>query len=178
VKIDDLLYFAPGIRFDEVNFDGHELPDQFEQRIRGFYLGPASRAVEAGDAFAAGVLLVVCIDALARFQIGGAVGERFKTFARKELASFADEGRARDLYDMFRNGLVHEARIKSGAQFTLDFDPAFTYHRSEDITIINPARLAEEVQLALDVYVERLKTIPETLEQLAAILKADHAADV
>lgn len=178
MRIGDRLFFAPGIRFDEVDFESHELPNQFRQRIRGYYLEPAAKAVAAGDAFAAGILLVVCIDALARFQVGGQVGDRFETFARNELASFSAESRARELYETFRNGLVHEARIKFGAQFSLDFDPALAYYRSNGVTIINPACLFDELGQALDAYIERLITDEEAFERLAAILKEDHAQDV
>ena len=46
------------------------MPDQFERRVRSFYLEPAIVCAEAGFGFAAGVLLLACIDALARIKMG------------------------------------------------------------------------------------------------------------
>lgn len=80
MKTGDTLFFAPGIRFVEVDLNGTALARQFERRIAGFYLDPADRCATEGFAFAAGVILVSCIDALARFHVGGGVGTRFKTF--------------------------------------------------------------------------------------------------
>src|SRR5882672_10174553 len=108
--IDDILYFAPGILFDEVDLGGQQLPEQFRARIEGFYLQPADLCADKDAAFAAGVLVLACIDALARVQIGGGVGERFKKFAADELPSFKSGDRAARLYHDFRNGLIHEAR--------------------------------------------------------------------
>ena len=76
MKLGDVLYFAPGIRFDQVDLGGPRLPEQFRQRVRGFYIAPAEKCAEMDYAFAAGVLLVSCIDALARHRFGDGVGRR------------------------------------------------------------------------------------------------------
>jgi hypothetical protein len=89
--------------------------------MNGFYLEPAARCAADRHAFAAGVLLVTCIDALARMRFNNPkVGDRIKRFAREELRSFSASGLATRFYEDFRNGLVHEARIKNGGQFSLD----------------------------------------------------------
>ena len=44
MRIGDLVYFAPGLRFDEINLDGSALPQQVELRISGYYLKPAKNA--------------------------------------------------------------------------------------------------------------------------------------
>ena len=106
MKIGELLYFAPGVTFNEVQFHGPALPAQLERRIRGFYLEPAERCAEAGFAFAAGVLLMTCIDALARFRYGND-GNRFRFFAKEALTSFCDEEHARQFHRAFRHGLIH-----------------------------------------------------------------------
>jgi hypothetical protein len=176
MRIDDILYFAPEIPFNAVDFNSPQMPVQFQSRIEGFYLAPARRCVDAGFAFAAGSLAVVCIDALARFQVGGKVGPRFKAFVRRELRSFASETKARQLYDEFRNGLIHEARIKRGAQFSLDADATIT--EIGGVLLVNPARLTEEVTEALGNYVDRLVRDSAERRRLARLLVADHADDV
>lgn len=40
MKIGDLLFFAPGIRFDELDLTGAKLPEQLQQRIGGYYVEP------------------------------------------------------------------------------------------------------------------------------------------
>lgn len=175
MRIDDLLYFAPGIRFDEVDFSGRDLPEQFRERLEGFYLRPASLCADAGAAFAAGVLVLACIDALARIQIGGAVGERFIKFAAAELPSFNLQERAARLYFEYRNGLIHEARIKKGAQFTLQFDTTLT--DLDGVLIINPRSLLHELREALLRFVAHLQSNSEATDSLIAVLRSDHAED-
>jgi hypothetical protein len=177
MRIDELLYFAPGVTFDQLDLGGENLPDQFESRIRGFYIAPAVDCANAGYWFAAGVLLLSCIDALARFKTGSQiVGDRFKSFARQELKSFAEENRADRLYYAFRNGLVHEGRIKAGAQFSLDTEN--TVDELQGAFVINPRRLADEVDGALSRYVSQLKADRNLRSQLAARLSKDHRDDL
>lgn len=52
MKIGDLLYFAPGIRFDQVDLDGVGLPVQLHKRIEGLYILPAEECAARGHAFA------------------------------------------------------------------------------------------------------------------------------
>jgi len=176
VKIDDILYFAPKVRFDDLDFVGHELPQQFAARINGYYLDAAEHCGHSGFAFAAGVLVLAAIDALARVQIGGAVGSRFKSFAAHELGSFSKAETAAKLYDDFRNGLIHEARIKQGAQFSLQSGQ--TIAEADGVVIVNPLLLSSEVRGALERYVRKLNREPKLLSDLRNRLMQDHADDV
>jgi hypothetical protein len=177
MKIDDVLYFAPGLPFSDVDFDGPRLPSQFEARIIGFYLDPADSCIEMKFAFAAGVLLTTCIDALSRSETGSPdVKMRFTSFCRSHLPSLGGETIAERFYCEFRNGLVHEARIKKGAQFSFDFDE--TANQTDGVLIINPAGLTREVREALGAFTQRLKRDPAQLKQFAARLKADHTEEV
>jgi len=104
MRIGEILYFAPGIRFDKVDLNGTGLPRQFECRIAGFYLDAADRCAKGSFAFASGVILVSCIDALARLRFNGGVGARFTKLIINELRSFKSGGLADRFYDEFRNG--------------------------------------------------------------------------
>lgn len=176
MQIGEHLYFAPNIRFDQLDLQGLALPEQFAQRIRGFYLDPAGLCAEKGFAFASGVLLVACIDALARFrtEING-TGERFRAFTKAQLPSFGTDELAKQLYDDFRCGLVHESRIKRGAQFSFDFE--CTALPLADALIINPSLLLQEVSEALDQYVALLQNDENERHRLAMQLTNDHAED-
>ncbi len=176
MRIGDLLYFAPGIRFDQVDLVGPELPSQFRHRITGFYIDPAEACANLGHAFAAGVLLVSAIDALARIRFRGGVGARFRRFAREELQSFPDDDLAERFYDEFRNGLVHEARLKNGGQFSLGV--AETVVLLGGLLLINPRCLADEVRTALDSYIALLQHDAGELGKLATRLKQDLAEDL
>jgi hypothetical protein len=175
MRIGDLLYFAPGLRFDQVDLDGPALPDQFRQRTEGFYLLPAEDCAAHQHAFAAGVLLVSCIDALARVRFGVGVGERFKRFARYELKSFAAGDLAERFYLDFRNGLIHEARLKEGGQFSLEVEK--TAQEIDGILLVNPGLLIDEVRSALAGYVAQLHGESSERAKLADVLRQDHAKD-
>jgi hypothetical protein len=175
MKIGDILYFAPKIHFGEVDLNGPRLPRQFKRRMAGFYVTPAEQCAQGGHAFAAGVLLVSCIDALARLRFGSGVGQRFKKFAREELQSFPNDDLAERFYDEFRNGLVHEARLKNGAQFSLDRQP--TVEQLDGILLVNPKHLAAEVRSALDAYVDLLTRDDAERRKLAKALQEDLAVD-
>jgi hypothetical protein len=177
MRIEDHLYFAPGIRFDDVDVHGTGLPEQFRARIQGFYLQPAYDCAQRGQAFAAGALVLVCVDALARILSGDElVGRRFKRFARNNLPSFASGNLAGRLYNDFRNGLIHEGRMKSGAQFSLEVQETLVC--VNQIMIINPVRLAAEVGGALDRFVEFLLRDAGARRRLSAVLIRDHDADL
>jgi hypothetical protein len=175
MKIGDILYFAPEIRFGEVDLDGPGLPGLFGRRVAGFYITPAEDCANRGYAFAAGLLLVSCIDALARIRFRDGVAKRFGKFAVDELKSFSAPGVADRFYDEFRNGLVHECRLKNGAQFALD--TGTTVEQLAGILIINPKYLAEEVRSALDSYVALLTRDEPEHRRLAASLTRDLAED-
>lgn len=175
MRIGDLLFFAPGLRFDQVDLDGSELPEQFRQRIEGLYIRPAEECAGGGHAFAAGVLLVSCIDALAKLRFGNGVGERFRRFAREELKSFASDDHAQRFYEEFRNGLVHEARLKEGAQFSLEIGA--TVQNVDGLLLVNPELLAAEVRSALDNYVRLARDDTKELAMLRQAIRKDNAKD-
>jgi hypothetical protein len=175
MRIGDLLYFGPGLRFDQVDLDGPELPKQFENRMIGFYIEPAEKCARCGYAFAAGVLLVSCIDALARLRFRDGVGRRFRKFVCKELRSFSADSLAQCFYDDFRNGLVHEARLKNGGQFSLETNT--TVAEFDGLLLINPACLAQEVRVALHSYVTVLSQDDRARARLALTLRRDHSDD-
>jgi len=175
MRIGDTLYFAPEIRFGDVDLDGPRLPQQFRQRVAGFYIVPSKECADRGHAFAAGVLLVSCIDALAYIRFGDVVGVRFRKLVDEELNSFSGSAITQRFYDEFRNGLVHEGRLKNGAQFSLEI--AETAETLDGILVVNPKHLAAEVLSALDCYVVFLQHDGQERAKLAATLKQDLSED-
>lgn len=157
--IDDILFFSPSIKFQNLEIESQKnLPDQFKERIQGFYLEPIKQLNDVGHAFAAGVLLVSCIDALSRYDaIHGKLKsdqKRFSKWAQSNLASFKN-GHSSRFYCDFRNGLVHEARIKKAGSFSYEIDDTFIV--ADEKMIINPALLIKEVSNTLEEFISKLK---------------------
>ncbi len=175
MRIGDVLYFAPGLRFTQVDFDAATVAGQVKRRIVGYYLQPVEECSKHGHAFAAGVLLVSCIDAMAWLRFGGSVGDRFRHFAHDELSSFASDELAARFYEDFRNGLVHEVRIKRGGQFSLELQS--TVQELNGVLLVNPKQLAREIRKALMRYVELVSCQDVERARLAANLKRDFAME-
>lgn len=128
--VDEELLFAPGLKYSEIKWDDDDaLIEAFKDRVKGFYLDPAKN-LNASEkyAFATGVLCVSTIDLLACLTIScnsGTVGMRFKQWIKDHITAFDNsdpnsEILADKFYDEFRNGLVHEGRIKNVGQFSYD----------------------------------------------------------
>jgi len=124
MKIGDILYFSPKYRFDQINWnDEEELIEAFRDRVEGFYLNPARVLNEHKYAFGSGILCVTTIDFLARITNNSErVGHRIKRWLTENMPKYFDETLAQRFHEEFRNGLVHEGRIKNCGQFSYDVD--------------------------------------------------------
>jgi hypothetical protein len=157
MRIAEELYFAPNIRFQQLDLTGAKLPDQFEARIRGFYLDPAISLAKKGHAFPSGVLLVVTIDAIARIcSTKKGVRERIIDWCERNLPSLSTQDVRRCFYEDFRNGLVHEARVKNGSEFNLDEKHAASLRGSR--LVVNPRVLADEIASSLAKFIATVKS--------------------
>jgi hypothetical protein len=176
MKVGDHVYFAPDIRFSDLDLDGPLLPEQYRTRIEGYYLTPAHRAAEAGDAFAAGLLVLAAVDAMSRLYFGLNRPSRkvkidFPTFVRLFLPSFSAPASAEILYDKYRNGLVHEARLKDGCQFELG--RAQTFDNTGPTPIIDPRHLVAKVRSALDKLVSEMNASQTFRSEFAKCLREE-----
>lgn len=182
VRIADNVEFAPGIRFSALDLSGKVLPRQYEVRIREYYLEPARRCAEANHAFASGLLVVSAIDAISRIHFGPnrtqrrRVGVDFQVFARTELPSFRNPAHARVLYEDFRNGLVHEARLKNGAQFQLSLGATADF--SSDLPRIDPAALLGEVGDAFERLVTSIEASQYFQQELVSLTRREFAEEL
>jgi hypothetical protein len=175
-RIGDELYFAPGIPFAAVDLQFGGLPNQFYQRIVGFYLNPAIKLAQARHDFAAGILAVCAADALGGF-ITGASGstERIVGFIRA-IPGLEDEGIARLFVDHFRNGLVHEARVKDGGEFSMEV-PRVALRRGSSLAV-NPRLLADSVHARLSEYRDRLNGNTDELKALKRKIRRRFATEL
>ena len=166
-RIADRLYFAPSITFADLDIErGERLPTQFRQRIAGYYLNPAVDLAVEGHAFAAGVLVVCAIDALALFTTGSqSVTGRITAFCRN-IPELTEEENARIFCESFRHGLVHHARVMDGNEFDDSINKIAV--RNGKHLAVHPLLLAKKVIEMLDEYVDGLNRNPEAK---AAFLK-------
>src|SRR5438445_10571819 len=121
MRVGDHVYFAPGIRFSDLDLGGTRLPAQYRTRVEEYYLRPAQRAAEAGDAFAAGLLALAGLDSMLRLYFGPNRPSRrvkfdFPSFRRLLLPSFSAPAHAEILYDQYRDGLVRPDRLNERLQ--------------------------------------------------------------
>jgi hypothetical protein len=162
MQIDNELYFAPEIRHLDWT-DVYNLIDAFYRRVMGYYLSPARILTDMNEAFGAGVLCVTTIDFLASIEENttSKVGDRFERWLINRIPKFdipdpliPQQTLACRFYKDFRNGLVHEGRIKNAGQFTLSNDSLIAFERYA--MIINPIYLVDWIEDGLSNYRDEL----------------------
>lgn len=176
MKIGEHVFFAPGVTFEQLDLDGTELPDQYRRRVEGYYLDPAELLIRAGSGFAAGLITVAAIDAMSRLYFGPnrlrrVTNRDFRTFARHLLPSFGKPKAADLLWENYRNGLVHEGRVKEGCQFELGRQT--TLDLTGPLPLIDPARLLAEVRAALQQLVKEMKESASFRREMAKLLRRE-----
>lgn len=206
MQIGNELYFAPDFSFLRLgNFSNEpEVLEAFKARVEHWYLMPAERLVERGDAFACGLICCATIDFLSRYAysepydseripkwLSDNVPEEFKQADKsgkthcskraptpKPYATLAER-----FYYEFRNGLVHEGRIKSLGQFSLepkyqDKIVDFVDHEKHQAMVINPQQLLKAIRAAFDVYCQQLESVRETRTDLLKQLQEDFKEEI
>jgi hypothetical protein len=177
MRVGDILYFSPNYKFSVLNWDDKKiLIDAFKDRVKGFYIKPAEKLNDDKNGFAAGVLCVTTIDFLARITIGADnVGERIERWLRKCITEFNQkdpDNRSRTLarrfYEEFRNGLVHEGRIKNCGQFSDNYSELI--HMEDKIMVINPVLLLEETKTSFETYMDNVENDTSLFHQFRCAL--------
>lgn len=183
--IGNILYFSPNYRFTQIDWDNkEELIKAFEDRVNGFYLDPAEKLNCIKTAFATGVMCVAAIDSLARIETGlKEVRKRFEGWLKSHISAFdkpdpknSSQTLAYRFYDDFRNGLLHEGRIKHCSQFSYHYkDIVFI---KKEVMLINPENLLKDVKKVFGEYILNVKTSHEAFGKLKEALKRDFQEDV
>lgn len=76
-----------------------------------------------------------------------------------KISDLSTDGTADIFYEDFRNGLVHNARIKNGSEFSVDINTLAIRDRGR--LIVHPELLARAVGQLLEQYVESLYQNPK-----------------
>jgi len=164
MRVDKRLFFAPGIEFKELKWeDIDSLTYAFSQRIEGFYLEPTRILLDSGQAFGSGVLCATIIDFLAAFSENTTanVGQRYERWLKQNMGEFnqpnpddKSTSLAKRFYDEFRNGLVHEGRIKNAGQFSFENEQMIVF--ANDAMIIHPVFLFNSTVQAYGTYIQSI----------------------
>ncbi len=187
MKVGDYLYFSKCIKFSDLDLDNiKHTVNAFQTRVEEFYLCPARNLLKNKYAFAGGVLCCACIDFLAHYSSSNTynrVGDRFKQWLRKNIPQFADKDqrnppqtRARSFYCDFRNGLVHEGRVKNLSQFSLENDQLIKIEGR--VMVVNPRQFLDLMEPAFCKYCSELKSDRCRAETLIAQLRKDFEQEI
>src|SRR3989442_5362628 len=117
MRIQDELYFAPNFKLSFLaSATSRQIIDAFERRIFDYYFDAADVLNQNKKAFGAGDICFDAIDAIAKYEFDGAgrVADRFKKWINR-LLDFKNLtwSELETVYDDFRNGVTHEARVKN-----------------------------------------------------------------
>jgi len=104
------------------------------------------------------------------------VDRDFRTFARLRLPGFKEATRADSLYSNYRNGLVHEARLKNGCQFQLGL--ARTCDDRGPAMVVDPARLLAEVRAAVAALVAEMRESAAFRREMVRYIEREFAFEL
>jgi hypothetical protein len=108
---------------------------------------------------------------------------RFEKWLYKNILDFnekdsnsSNRSLARRFYEDFRNGLIHEGRIKKCGQFSYEFKN--TVSVNDGIMLINPKTLLKDMKKVFAEYIREVKENQEAFGKLKEALKRDFQGDV
>ena len=179
MKIQDVLYYAPNFKLAYLaTATSSDIVNAFESRISEYYFKAAEILNNQKSAFGAGDICFDAIDAIARFEFGsGGVGERFKKWISR-LPDFKalPRNEIEGVYDDFRNGITHEARIKNGGQFSYEIGRSI--YVENGIIVINPSLLLNQIRHEFARFMEDVKSDSYATERLANSIRHDFREDL
>ena len=193
------LYYSPSCKFEDLkrlidNKEERGLLKCFEERVKELYLEPAYVLIkEANDkksdnssiglVFSAGLICVSAIDFLGRFYFGCPKDEvecRFVGWLLKYMSPPFNALLAKKFYKDFRNGLVHECRIKNGGEFSLNEGETIREEVDDNgvrYLVVNPEKLLKKLDDGFKNYLDDLQQDENMLCQLIECLEKDFNED-
>lgn len=181
MRIGGELYFSQKFKFVDLDLNDKEgLLEAFKDRVEGFYLRPAKLLNKEKNGFACGLICLSAIDFLSRirYKERNRVGMRNKKWITEYLG-IPDIG-AKQIYEQFRNGLVHEGRVKELGQFWYK-SPKLTWIEKEqksNVMLINPDKLLASLEKGFSRYLIELKEDNQKFELFRKIFVEDFGDEI
>lgn len=155
MELDGKKMYSPKYPLAELrDADDEKVLEAFGDRIRNWYIGPiASMLKDPGNDFTSLAIECMLLDALSGYYFGlqkDSSPKTFKDFTREVVPGMKERSTAEMFYDAFRNGILHETRIKKSG---------FISRRVDDVVVedngalyVNPQELHEVLQNWFDSY--------------------------
>jgi hypothetical protein len=178
MRINDAIFFSPQLLLKDLDLTDKGLViKSFKERILGYYFEPIQVLLAAEQAFAAGALECLLIDAFARYStpIDG-VEARMVRWCEENLG--VNNADATDFYKFFRCGLLHEGHIKNYGQFTFNQEFDRSIERKSNFIVVNPKPLFIALQKYLDVFITLLEHNAGLYQIFATRMRADFEDEV
>lgn len=161
MRVEDILYFSPSYKTPYLDLEnGEELLLAFIERVEEFYFKPAEKLNNEFEAFSKGVITLTAIDFIGDYFIRTSNSDRIKKFCSglksiKDLEKNEIISLTEIINEDYRNGLIHEGRIKNMGQFFYGINELIVLGNGN--TMINPTVLLNETRDRFYEYIEIIK---------------------
>lgn len=167
MRVEDILYFSPNHKTPYLDLDdGVILLQAFVERVEEFYLKPAEKLNNEFEAFSKGVLILTAIDFIGDYFIRTGNSDRIMKFCSglnsiKKLDKANVISVTKIINNDYRNGLIHEGRIKNMGQFFYGINELIVVGNNN--TMINPTVLLNETRERFYEYVDKIENSKEEM---------------
>lgn len=177
------LYFAPDVRFSELDLDDPEaLAEACRKRINSHFLEPANSLVAADTPFAAGITCIAALDCLAGWTQDGVddppewLPLYIPELSQPDPREDRDGPLAESFWNEVRHGLAHEGRLNRGAQFSTRIEEPVAV--VEEVLHVNPAQLLQGVQTAYQKFFQSIEDGGNVFRRFSEELRRIHRRDL
>ncbi|MBL7876762.1 MAG: hypothetical protein JNL53_13935 [Cyclobacteriaceae bacterium] len=175
MTFEEEIYFSRNHEWKSINLDKPlELVAKFDDRVRTIYLDQASILLNNENSFynsfSAGVILFSAIEWVGSFltKHNGFKNklDEFLKYSKDYTALELDEREqlSKKITECFRNGIIHNGRVKDACQFDYNFDEKL-FASKENFLIVNTKPLHDLVVTVLNHYIEILNKDELILQQ-------------
>ena len=155
MNIENEIYFAPKIPLKDLDLSNKDsLIGAFEKRMSVYFLDAIALLNRQKKAYAAVIIELSLIDAIARYSTkNDSAKNRIMKMLQDEFT--VDEKLAKDVFDYFRNGILHESHIKNSGQLCYKTSKAFELKKG--CVIVNPQHFEVGLKNIFQSFIEKLK---------------------
>lgn len=189
MRFEDEIYFSRNYEWTSINvLDPEDLVVKFEDRVTTIYLEQARKLIKDEknsfyNSFAAGIILFCTIEWLGTFLTSkSGFKNKLNVFLQQSSYFTAFDKKEQDtitktIVECFRNGIVHNGRVKEACQFDIFFDKKL-FVVNNGLLIINTEPLYDLVANVLLEYVKLLKKDQGERDEFVNIFKKEFKSEL